>query len=353
MPGSIPANAFVLLTGASGFLAAHVGQQLLERGYKVRGTVRSKEKGEYLDNLYKKLGIADKWEWVIVEDVEPEGAFDEAVKGVDGIAHTASPFHFRVTDPYKDLVNPAVNGTVNVLKSALKEPKIQRIVITSSFAAIVNPEKPVYTFTEKDWNSFSLKELEEKKGGVDAFHAYRASKTLAEKAAWDFVEEHTVDGKAPFDIATINPPLIFGPVIHEIKNAASLNTSVGAFYSYLLGEKKDDDALTPLGSAVDVRDVAKLHIDALATPEASNKRFVAAATGFYYQKSLDIIHKPEHAALLAKFPKAIKGHPGAEAPVQNVLDAGRAKSTFGWTPIDFDKTIVDMAESLAERQKEW
>jgi nucleoside-diphosphate-sugar epimerase len=81
----------------------------------------------------------------------------------------ASPFHFRVTDPHRDLINPAVNGTLNLLKSALLEPKIQRVVITSSFAALVNPHPPVYTFTEKDWNEFSLKEVETKGLDVDAF----------------------------------------------------------------------------------------------------------------------------------------------------------------------------------------
>lgn len=151
-----PSYIQILLTGASGFLAAHVGQQLLQRGYRVRGTVRSAEKGEYLKQLYKKDGI-EGFEYVIVEDVEQvrsqqlararclhlqfklialhnlqDGAFDKAVIGVDGIAHTASPFHFKVEDPHKDLINPAVKGTTGILHSALLEPKVQRIVITSS-----------------------------------------------------------------------------------------------------------------------------------------------------------------------------------------------------------------------------
>lgn len=132
--------------------------------------------------------------------------------------HTASPFHFNVTDPYKDLVkyvsphvaipqyltngiySPAVNGTVSVLKSAKDSKSIKRIVITSSFAAVVDTSKPVPTkFTEDDWNEFSPKTLEEKGKDVSPVDAYRASKTLAERAAWEFVEKHKPD----WDIATM------------------------------------------------------------------------------------------------------------------------------------------------------
>ncbi|KAL8276994.1 hypothetical protein RQP46_010629 [Phenoliferia psychrophenolica] len=353
MPGAVVPSSLILLTGASGFLAVHIATQLLERGFRVRGTVRSADKGAFLDALIAKSEHAANWSWVIVEDVEREGAFDEAVKGVDGIAHTASPFHFNVTDPYKDLINPAVNGTVNILKSALTEPKVKRVVITSSFAAVVNPEKPVYKFTEADWNHFSIKEVEEKGTECDAFHSYRASKTLAEKAAWKFVDDHTKDGVPPFDIATINPPLIFGPVLHDIKSASALNTSVGAFYAYLTGAKKPDEAMTALGGYIDVRDVARLHIDALSTEAAGGKRFIASSGSWYYQLGLDVMHKPENADLLAQFPKAIEGHPHATAPVQNILDASRARDMFSWTPIPLEKTFVDMAQSLAERQTQW
>lgn len=98
----------------------------------MRGSVRSAEKGEYLKALYAKEGLTS-FEYVLVPDVEVEGAFDEAVKGIDGIEHTASPFHFNCTEP-DQLIKPAVQGTLGIMRSALKEPKVQRIVITSSFA---------------------------------------------------------------------------------------------------------------------------------------------------------------------------------------------------------------------------
>ncbi|KAK4699734.1 hypothetical protein P7C70_g6524, partial [Phenoliferia sp. Uapishka_3] len=317
-----------LLTCASGFVAVHVLTELLQLGYKACGTVRSKDKGEVLDRMFTS-------NWGRVQWGETDGALDEAVKGLDAITHTGS----YIT---------AVNGTVHVLKSALLEPKIKRVVITSSFAAILNPEPPVSTFTEKDWNHISLEEVEKKGAETDAFHSYRASKTLAEKAAWKFVEDHTKYGVAPFDLATINPPLIFGPILHDVKSAASLNTSVGAFYAFLTGAKKDDDAMAPLGSYIDVRDVAKLHVDALSIEEAGGKRFAASSGSFYYQLALDTLHAPSNSDLLLQFPKAVAGHPHATAPVQNVLDASRAKELFNWTPIPFEKTFTDMAVSLAE-----
>ena len=177
-------------------------QQLLQRGFRVRGTVRSDAKGEFLAKLFEKEGL-NGFEYCIVEDVEPEGAFDEAVKGCDAVLHTASPFHFNVAnDPsvpspfhrhplirhpvlsvvatdsspprsHTDLINPAVNGTVGMLKSVLKEPKVTRVVITSSFAAVVypTPDNPTYSFTEADWNENSIKLVETDGKDVDAFRS--------------------------------------------------------------------------------------------------------------------------------------------------------------------------------------
>ncbi|KDN49976.1 hypothetical protein RSAG8_01312, partial [Rhizoctonia solani AG-8 WAC10335] len=258
---AIKAPATVLVTGASGFIAVWVVKTFLEAGYSVRGTVRSASKGDYLVNLFKSYG--DKFQYVIVEDIVKEGAFDEAVKGVDAVAHTASPFHFHADDP-ETLIDPAVKGTIGVLASVHKyAPTVQRIVITSSVAAIMDSSKPngtVFTesdwntfspreietkgkaaaggvlasvhkyaptvqrivitssvaaimdgskpsgtvFTESDWNTFSPREIETKGKAAAGGDKYRASKTLAEKAAWAFLEER----QPKYDIATINPPMV-------------------------------------------------------------------------------------------------------------------------------------------------
>ncbi|GAA5878181.1 hypothetical protein JCM16303_002873 [Sporobolomyces ruberrimus] len=344
---TVTEQAHVLLTGASGFLAAHIAQQLVERGFRVRGTVRSKEKGEYLTKQL--LKDAKNWEYVIVEDVEETGAFDEAVKGVDAVLHTASPFHFNVEDPHRDLINPAVKGTENLLRSAAKEAGIKRVVITSSFAAIVNPFDPVFVFTEETWNEYSPKQVEEKGKDVDPAQAYRASKTLAERAAWDFIEKE----KPGFDLATVNPPLIFGPIVHDVPSPDKLNTSVNNFYQFLIGKKDAEAAVAPFGSLVDVRDVAKIHIEALVTEGAANQRFSVSNTDSSYQPLLDLFFDKAPSSLLDSFPNAQKGQPGTPKPKQNVIDNSKAKKTFGWEPISVEKTVLDMAQSLAEYQKKW
>ncbi|KAM0786222.1 hypothetical protein ACM66B_007025 [Microbotryomycetes sp. NB124-2] len=347
---AVSKQSTILLTGASGYLAAHVGRQLLEAGHHVRGTVRSPSKGEYLKKLYAKEGLND-FEYVIVEDIEHEGAFDEAVKGVDGIAHTASPFHFNVQDPHKDLINPAVKGTQSILKSASKEPKVQRIVITSSFASIVNPRDPVHTFNEQEWNEYSPKQVEEHGKDTDPSQSYRASKVLAEKSAWKFVK----DNDSKFDLVTICPPLILGPIIHDCTDSKSLNTSCAGFNAFLQGQKKADDAAGFAGFYVDVRDVAKIHVESLTTPDAGGNRFVVSHEAFNWQNLLDVLFRDDkNKDLVAKFPSAEKGTPGTQLDKAktNVLDASKAKQVFNWTPIEKEKTVIDMAQSFADKLKQ-
>jgi len=337
----------------------------------VRGTVRSEDKGEWLKAKFDKEFGKGVFEYVIVEDLEKPNGFDEAVKGVDGIAHTASPFHFKVTDPQKDLIDPAVNGTTGVLKSALKAnqegSKIKRIVITSSFAAILNPYPPVYTFTEKDWNTFSIEEFEKKGKNIDPMNAYRASKTLAERAAWDFVEANSLatdpllSGNI-FDIATINPPFVLGPIIHQCSSPQSINTSIASFYQLIVTHEKDAATATqPGGNWVDVRDVALAHVEALVRPQAGGERFAIAVGPYTFQDFLDALHSsPALKALRAKWPEQIAkvpvGSPGAgkeNLTRQNILSAEKAKTILGIQCRGVEESVGDMAESLWEREAEW
>ncbi|KDN49978.1 hypothetical protein RSAG8_01314, partial [Rhizoctonia solani AG-8 WAC10335] len=133
-----------------------------------------------------------------------DDAFDEAVEGVVGIAHIASPFHLQADDP-QDLIGPAVKGTVGILKSINKYgSSFQRVVITSSAAAIVDATKPIGShYTEENWNEYSPKQIEEKGNNAAPIDKYRSSKTLAEKAAWAYVDSN----KPKWDIVTVNPPM--------------------------------------------------------------------------------------------------------------------------------------------------
>ncbi|KAG9041793.1 methylglyoxal reductase (NADPH-dependent) gre2 [Tulasnella sp. UAMH 9824] len=201
---AVPPPAKVLVTGASGFIAAWVVKILLEKGYAVV-LVRSDSKGKYLQNLFKDHG--DRFSYVVVEDIAKEGAFDGAVVGVDAVQHTASPFHFKADDP-KELIEPAVKGTVGVLESIKKyAPGVKRVVITSSVAAIVYDKgREGVTYDESDWNTESPKEIDEKGRNASPIHKYRASKVLAERAAWDFVEKNKES--VAFDLVTVNPPMV-------------------------------------------------------------------------------------------------------------------------------------------------
>lgn len=130
-----------------------------------------------------------------------------------------------------------------MLKSAKKHGnKVRRIVITSSYASVVDSSaKPVTTFTEADWNETSPKVLKEKGNDCPPIEVYRSSKTLAERAAWKFIEEE----KPQFDIATVMPPFVLGPIIHQCKKPDALNTSVAGWYAYLSGKKGGEGADGP------------------------------------------------------------------------------------------------------------
>ena len=229
-------DQLILLTGASGFVAAHVLNSLLQHGYSVRGTVRSEATADKVRKTHSHLlkGDESRLSFSIVPDVASPGAFDDAVKGVDGVIHTASPFVMQVEDNERDLLDPAIKGTTQILIAVQKyAPQVKRIVITSSFAAIVDPSqgtRPGYTYSEKDWNPVTY---EQAKSG-DGATAYCASKTFAERAAWEFVEKN----KPNFDVATICPPMIYGPLDHDA-NLEHLNTSSADIYRLMNGSQTE------------------------------------------------------------------------------------------------------------------
>jgi nucleoside-diphosphate-sugar epimerase len=203
----------VLLTGGSGFIAAHTLDILLKNGHSVVTTVRTQEKAEKIKEDHKSYVDKGQLSFAIVPDIAQPGAFEKAVVSdppFEAVLHTASPFHFNVTDVQKDLLDPAIIGTTGILESIKKNaPSVKQVVITSSFAAIVNPAKgfwPGHSYSEEDWNPITTEEAHE-----NPMTGYRASKTFAEKAAWDFVAKE----KPTFSISTINPPMVYGPIVRS------------------------------------------------------------------------------------------------------------------------------------------
>ncbi|KAG8740258.1 methylglyoxal reductase (NADPH-dependent) gre2 [Ceratobasidium sp. 414] len=350
---SIKAPATVLVTdsitilGASGFIAAWICQTLLDAGYTfdlhnstnnpLRGTVRSASKGDYLVYLFNSYG--EKFQYAIVKDMSEGGAFDEAVKGVDAVVHTASPCTFEADDP-QELIAPAVNGTMGVLKSIEKfASQVQRVIFTSSAATIVDPTKPTGTvFTENDWNTYSVKHVEEK-GKEAGNDMYRASKVLAEKAAWAECERQ---GK--WDLATIHPLVTLGPMLHEVSDPSNLNTSVGFLYKVINtkeGEISQDRLLAPNTNFGDVRDVALAHLRALELPEASGERFITCLGPYTWQDVLDV--------LPPSYPRGTRG--AGKSVTHTRFDSAKATRVLGIEFRSFEDTIKDTERDL--RQRGW
>ncbi|KAJ7600746.1 hypothetical protein C8J56DRAFT_16655 [Mycena floridula] len=317
---TIPSGSKVLVSGASGYIAAWVVRSLLDRGYTVRGTVRSESKGQFLSQAF-----GEKFEYVIVEDIMKDGAFDEAVKGVDAIEHTASPFYLDNIDDPQELIGPAVRGTRGILESALKNgTSVKRIVITSSCAAVLSVHPTPKVFSELNWNEQALKIVEESGKNAPNIAKYRASKTLAEKAAWQIYNENK--GKVAWDLVVINPPFVFGPVIHDVKNPESLGTSAKDWYKVVIEGNKSDELLATTGMVwVDVRDLAEAHSLVLEKEAAGGERIIVAAGPVSWQDWVDAANSVTTSRNLRK------GVPGGGKNMVHPInyDVSKAKRILG------------------------
>ncbi|KAJ4485402.1 D-lactaldehyde dehydrogenase [Lentinula aciculospora] len=268
-------NTTVLVTGANGFVATWVIDNLLQRGYSIRAAVRTEAKGQYLLEQFNSYGA--KIELAVVGDIAKETAFDDAVKNVDGVVHTASPVHLGGGEP-NEMIEPAVNGTLGILKSALKfGNNMKRIVITSSCAAVKESGLIKSGIDETNWNEASILECEQKGKNANPLAMYSASKTIAEKRAWEFVAEHTSERQ--WDLVVITPPWIFGPPLHEVTSLEALNSSNMYWYQAVFegnyfGQNPEND---PDHGWVDVRDTAEAHARALERPAAGGERIIVCA----------------------------------------------------------------------------
>ncbi|KAM5441269.1 Glycine-rich RNA-binding protein 2, mitochondrial [Microsporum ferrugineum] len=331
----------VLLTGGSGFIAAHVLDTLLERGHSVVTTVRSQEKGQRILSAHPHVG-KDRLDFVVVEDIAQPNAFEKAVISeppFEAVIHTASPFHFRTSNARKELLAPAINGTSGILHAIKKSaPSVKRVVVTSSFAAIIDPSKPSdYVYSEADWNP--IKEDEVDKNPV---FGYRGSKTFAEKAAWEFVEKE----KPNFTLATCNPPLVLGPCVHYLASLDSINTSNERISDLITGKGKDGCPPTGTSLWVDVRDVALAHVLAAEKPEAANKRFFLTA-GTYSNVDIVGIISEKFPELKDKMPSGEALMPGDVAPALRLrFDNSRSKEVLGLTYRPLVESVVDAVKSL-------
>jgi dihydroflavonol-4-reductase len=252
----------VLLTGSSGYIGKHITLQLLNAGFEVRASVRNSGKAEEVRaamdaHLPAGFDLAGKLSFVEL-DLESDSGWDAAIKGVDVLVHSASPFPIASPKDENDLVRPAVEGTLRAMNAA-HGAGVKRVVLTSSVAAIYGTDLPAgkTEFDETIWS--------------DPTHiigrvAYTKSKTLAEKAAWDYIAAHAPE----IELTTVNPVLVAG---------APLDAHFGASVSVVERVLNGVDPLLPdiSFSIVDVKDVAAMHVKAITTDAAKGQRFIAAA----------------------------------------------------------------------------
>ena len=243
-------------------------------------------------------------------------------------------------DNERELLIPAIEGTKNILRSIqLYAPQVKRVVVTSSFAALVNLHKglrPEHTYTEADWNP----ETYEGALAADAGTAYCASKAIAERVAWDFVEQQ----KPNFTLTTILPPVVWGPVAHKVVSLESLPTSPATFYSLIDGSLQEPPQ-TAFWPFVDVRDVALAHLKGYEVPEAAGQRFFTTGGRYSWQMVCDILREniPE---IKDKVPVGRPGT-GLGAEVYKV-DASKAESVLGIKFRPLEEVVIDAAKSLIE-----
>lgn len=332
----------VLVTGGSGFVGSHVILRLLEAGHRVRTTVRDLSREADVRALLRQGGQEPRDRLEFAEaDLTRDAGWARAVEGCAYVHHVASPFPLGLPKHEDDLIVPARDGALRVLQAA-QTAGVRRVVLTSSFAAVGygHPETQ-RAFTEEDWTD----------PDDPTVSAYAKSKTLAERAAWDYVAEHP-----ELELATVNPVGIFGPVL-----GPDFSTSVVLVKRMLEG---NPPGLPKLWfGVVDVRDVADLHVRAMADPAAAGQRFLAVSGDFLTAKEMaralrDGLGERARRVPTREVPSALV-RLGArfDADVRTIVPelghrrnatSAKAQRTLGWHPRSAQEALCATGESLIE-----
>lgn len=328
----------VLLTGVSGYIGLHCAQQLLSAGYSVRGSVRNEAKASSVRETLSAAKVDTQNLSIVTLDLMSDTGWDAATSGCDYVMHVASPFVIANPKNADEMISPAVNGTLRMLKAA-KKAGVQRVVLTSSILSMMGSMKSG-TFGPEDWTDTNAPDVS----------VYTQSKTLAEKAAWDFIAEPSGDNA--LEMVSINPGGVFGPPLGTDITGQSMN-----MLDQMLRGKMPmvPNAAFPM---VDVRDVALLHVQALEKPGAAGKRMIAASAkpqGFagIAQMLKDEGYKGPSARiapnfmlrLMALFDREAKGMLGF-LDVNIHADNSQTHTVFDWTPRSLRESVLDSARAV-------
>ena len=332
-------NEIVLVTGGTGFIASHCILQLLNAGYRVRTTLRSLTREGDVHAMLKQGGVeaGDRLSFVVA-DLSADAGWSDAVAGCSYVLHGASPTPSGSQTREEDWIQPAVDGVLRVLRSS-REAGVRRVVLTSAFGAIGMGHKPqTKPFDETDWTELN--------SGVAP---YQKSKTLSERAAWDFIAK---EGNG-LELSVVNPTAVFGPVL-------------GADYSHSIQlEKRLMDGMPGCpkinSGFVDVRDVADLHLRAMTNPAARGQRFIAISGHSLWMLDVAKVLKRRMGPAAAKVPSRelpnwlIRLAALRDPAMKNLLPmlgvmmdatSEKAKRLLGWEPRSNEEAIVASAESL-------
>jgi len=330
----------VLVTGGSGFIGSHCILALLAAGHEVRTTVRNLNREEDVRAMLQAGGLeAGHRLTFVTADLEKDAGWNVAVSGCEYVHHVASPFPASPPKHEDDLIIPAREGALRVLRAS-RDAGVKRVILTSSFAAIGYGREPLdRPFDERDWSDPDAE-----------IGAYAKSKTLAERAAWEFIAREG----AGLELAVVNPVGVFGPVL-----AKDYSTSI------LIVRKMLDGALPGLPKiwfgAVDVRDVADMHLRAMTTPAAAGERFLAVAGDFLAFSEIATLLKQNLGTAASKVPTRelpnwmVRVASLADPAVKLILpELGKkktgsnqkARTMLGWNPRSREAAILTTAESL-------
>lgn len=326
----------VVVTGITGFLGSHIAIQLLKQGHNVRGTLRKLSRAQATEELLFANTDADSSQLTLFEaDLLTDHGWDQAIEGADYVIHAASPFLTYIPKDENEVIKPAVEGTRRVLEACARH-KVQRVVLTSSIAAVIYGEGRS-PYNEQHWSSTDSSKVT----------PYYKSKTLAEQYAWDFAKQNDLD------LCVINPGAILGPALES-----DYGTSAEIVAKLLKGEFL---GLPNIGFAIaDVRDVAELHVLALFHSEASGERFIAASEFMWFSEVASVLKDahPEYSKAIPKrqlpswlvrivgyFDPAIKTIL-KDLDKQRIVSSHKAKMKLGWQPRTSREAVLASAESM-------